>query len=228
MSKRLVFELKKIKKEHQGHTILNVKHLECHPGTIYGIIGPMGAGKTTLLKILSGRETPSSGEVLFEGERFQKNWWGKLKPIKDIWFGSIDELDSNKLVSNVLPDTHVGFRNNKKDSYFTSKSQQHLLSEIVGNLSQGEKVWLLKCMLQNQDPRVVIFDDYGVYLNQKREIELQKLLINMNKELGTTLILGCNDDRSIKNFASVLIYFNHGHISKIRPGKSVKKNQRRR
>jgi ABC-type multidrug transport system ATPase subunit len=33
------------------------------PGAIVGIIGPNGAGKSTLFKMITGKETPDSGEV---------------------------------------------------------------------------------------------------------------------------------------------------------------------
>ena len=84
MEKRLVFELTNIKKQYHNKTVLNIKHFQCHPGTIYGIIGPIGAGKTTLLKILGGRVKPSVGELRFEGENFQTNWFGKIKSVNDM------------------------------------------------------------------------------------------------------------------------------------------------
>jgi hypothetical protein len=40
----------------------------------------------------------------------------------------------------------------------------------------------------------------------------------MNKDLGTTIILAAPSDQHIKRIASVLIYLDNGHISKIRPG----------
>jgi ABC-2 type transport system ATP-binding protein len=226
MQKRLVFELKNIKKEYRNKTVLHIKHLQCHPGTIYGIIGPIGSGKTTLLKILSGRIKPSTGDLRFEGEEFQTNWLGKIKPNENIWYGSLEELDGNKTVSDLLSHFQNGTKKNK-DSYFSSKNQNYLNSEKIQNLSQGEKAWLLKCMLHDQDPRVVIMDDYGIYLDQKKKKELQKTVLRMNKDLGTTVILGCHDDRNIKKIAAVLIYFDNGHISKIRPGISSKKPRKK-
>ncbi|MBT5225206.1 MAG: hypothetical protein HOM19_07225 [Candidatus Marinimicrobia bacterium] len=44
----------------------------------------------------------------------------------------------------------------------------------------------------------------------------------MNRTLGTTLVLSSPTDVHLKNFASVLIYLDNGHISKIRPGISRK------
>ena len=225
MEKRLVFELTNIKKQYHNKTVLNIKHFQCHPGTIYGIIGPIGAGKTTLLKILGGRVKPSVGELRFEGENFQTNWFGKIKSVNDIWYGSIEDLDGNKTVSDLLSHSNHGSKNN--DSYFSEKSQNNLISEKIKNLSQGEKAWLLNCILRNEDPRVAIIDDFGVYLDLKRQREFRKTIQRMNKDLGTTVILGSHDDRTIKQFASVMIYFDNGHISKIRPG-NLKKQSRKK
>ena len=43
-------------------------------------------------------------------------------------------------------------------------------------------------------------------------------ITSMNRTLGTTVILSSPTDRDLKHFASVLIFLDHGHIWKIRPG----------
>ena len=124
MQKRLVFELKNIKKEYHNRTVLQIKHLQCHPGTIYGIIGPIGAGKTTLLKILSGRIKPSKGELRFEGEEFQANWLGKkssagkvldnkvIEPDFLTYKGSLSDV--NDIPNDVLDSISISFCSSSK------------------------------------------------------------------------------------------------------------------
>lgn len=46
---------------------------EFEVGKIYAILGPSGCGKTTLLSLLGGLDSPSDGQVLFEGEDIEKN-----------------------------------------------------------------------------------------------------------------------------------------------------------
>src|SRR5947208_644967 len=46
------------------------------PGSIFGLLGPNGAGKTTLLRMITGIFYPDSGEILFDGKKFD--------PLKDI------------------------------------------------------------------------------------------------------------------------------------------------
>ena len=54
------------------------------------------------------------------------------------------------------------------------------------------------------------------------EKDFRNKILKMNRTLGTTIILSAPSDHSLKHFASVLVYLNHGHISKIRPGVSRK------
>jgi len=51
-----------------GREILREIGFEIEPGEVLGIIGPNGAGKTSLLEILSGRYTPKTGEVFYNGQ----------------------------------------------------------------------------------------------------------------------------------------------------------------
>ena len=72
------------------------------------------------------------------------------------------------------------------------------------------------------DPRVLLIDDYGMYFNGGMEKDFRNQITKMNRTLGTTIVLSAPSDMNLKHFASVLIYMDHGHISKIRPGKSRK------
>ena len=50
----------------------------------------------------------------------------------------------------------------------------------------------------------------------------------MNRELGTTFILASSSDTNLKKLASVLIYLDNGHISKIRSGLFTKPSRQTR
>ena len=76
------------------------------------------------------------------------------------------------------------------------------------------------------DPRVLVLDDYGVYMPHDQEAELRKKIRNMNQNLGTTILLASHSDHYLRQFASVLIYLDKGHVSRIRSG--AKQQQRGR
>jgi NitT/TauT family transport system ATP-binding protein len=48
--------------------------LEIPPGQFCAVVGPSGCGKTTLLNILAGFESPTSGEIIMDGE-ILTGWW---------------------------------------------------------------------------------------------------------------------------------------------------------
>lgn len=52
----------------RGKSILSNISAELEAGKLYAVLGPSGSGKTTLLSLLGGLDTPTKGEVLFNGE----------------------------------------------------------------------------------------------------------------------------------------------------------------
>src|SRR3989337_4272357 len=61
-------ELKNVTKVYGNKTVLENASLQVSEGEILALLGPNGSGKTTILKILAFIETPTSGEVKFQGE----------------------------------------------------------------------------------------------------------------------------------------------------------------
>ena len=64
-----ILELQNISYSYEkGKSILSNISAELEAGKLYAILGPSGSGKTTLLSLLGGLDTPTKGEVLFNGE----------------------------------------------------------------------------------------------------------------------------------------------------------------
>ena len=95
-----------------------------------------------------------------------------------------------------------------------------LWTRPIDMLSAGELNWLGMIIACECDPRVLLIDDYGMYFNSSMEKDFRNQLLKMNRSLGTTIILTSPSDMYLKYFASVLIFLDHGHISKIRTGNS--------
>ena len=93
-------------------------------------------------------------------------------------------------------------------------------------ISDGERHWLKTIIGVEKDPRVLLIDDYGLSIDPRTEIILRKKIIKMNNILGTTVLLSSGSDYFLKQFASVIIYLDNGHVSKVRKG--FKKNSKNR
>ena len=66
----MILTLKNISKRFKNQPVIENISIEFKPNTIYGIVGRNGSGKTVLLKMICGILTPSSGEILFDGENY--------------------------------------------------------------------------------------------------------------------------------------------------------------
>lgn len=68
-----ILEARNIKYSYDGNkAVLKNVSTEFEVGKIYAILGPSGCGKTTLLSLLGGLDSPSDGQILFEGEDIEK------------------------------------------------------------------------------------------------------------------------------------------------------------
>jgi ABC-type multidrug transport system ATPase subunit len=222
--KRLLFEVDALKKTYGDNQALNIKRLEIHPGTIYGFTGSFGAGKTTLLNILSGVEKQTSGNVLYDDLPHETNWLGKITPNEDIFYTK--NLSENSTVIDIINTKFGKKKNIIKNRYFTVSSLKHILKRKLKDISAAEKNWFGMILAIEKDPRILLVDDYGIYFDTKLELDFRNQIIKMNRNLGTTVILSSPSDIHLKSFASVLIYLDHGNISKIRTGFSKKPMRR--
>ena len=223
-NKRLIFKVNDLEKDFGSYQALKIKKLEIHPGTIYGIIGTVGSGKSTLLNILAGTEKQSTGTVLYEDKPYETNWLGRIKVHDDVFYTKSPSINlSSKTVEQYIEAKFDKKKNVIQNRYFKDGSFKNLWIRNMKDISVGELNWLGMILACETDPRVLLIDDYGTYFNGNMEKDFRKKITSMNRTLGTTIILSGPSDIYIKHFASVLIYLDHGHIWKIRPGISRNK-----
>ena len=216
-TKRLIFKVDRLKKKHGSLEAINVKKLEIHPGTIYALVGPPGCGKSTLLELLSGSQKQSSGELYFENFPYETNWFGKIKKHDEIFYNyGFDEYGSGSSVSKVIGKMYGKKSNTIMKRHFNSPKVKHLWKRSISSLTKGELHWVGMVLSLESDPRVLLIDDYGVHLTNEMEQEFRSQLKRMNRTLGTTIIVSSPNEAIVKNFASVIIFMDNGHISKIR------------
>ena len=232
--KRLIFKVDALKKSFGSIDALNIKKLDIHPGTIYAIVGPPGSGKTTLLDLLAGNKKPSSGTLLFENDPYVTNWYGKTITHDEIFYNYGYECFGSKLPVSVIIKKLYGKKYNiVMKKHFGSARFKGLWNRSIASLTKGELHWVGMVLALESDPRVLLVDEYGIHLTNDMEQNFRSHLKRMNRTLGTTIIVSSPSESLVKNFASVIIFLDNGHISKIRsrsnrPNRSGKTDHRRR
>lgn len=128
-----VITAKGLTKSYGDKMLYNDLSFNLPQGGIVGVIGPNGAGKSTMFKLITGEETPDSGEVII-GETVQLSYVDQSR----------DSLDDSKTVwediSDGLDMVTVGSYTTSSRSYvgrfnFKGSDQQ----KLIGNLSGGER-----------------------------------------------------------------------------------------
>ena len=128
-----VIEAKNLSKSYGDKLLFENLSFSLPPGGIVGIIGPNGAGKTTLFRLITGQDTPDTGEIRI-GDTVKLAYVDQsrdaLEPNKNVWeeiSGGNDKFYFGK--NEVLTRAYVGAFN------FKGADQQ----KKVGQLSGGER-----------------------------------------------------------------------------------------
>ena len=169
-----IYDIKGLKKSYEDHSILNIRRLEIHRGTIYGMIGPIGSGKSTFFNILAGFTKPTDGMVKFENEEFETNWLGKIKRNPEIALANIASISKGSTVNDVVKSIDKSRLETRTSNYFKNRSLSFLLKRKLSALSHGELAILNMIVALESDPRVLLIDDYGVFFDKNMEADFRK------------------------------------------------------
>ncbi|MEO7668153.1 MAG: ABC-F family ATP-binding cassette domain-containing protein [Polyangia bacterium] len=150
--KRLI-EARGITKKFGDRLVFGDVNVFIGPRTRLGLLGPNGCGKSTLLRVLTGEDTPTTGDVL------------RADGLKVAYFDqNRDSLDPTRSVADtVCPDgDFVQFRGMRQHRHgylerFLFRSEQ--ISQPVGRLSGGEQSRLVIARLMLQPANVLVLDE---------------------------------------------------------------------
>jgi energy-dependent translational throttle protein EttA len=133
--------------------LLEEVDLSIPPGSIVGVIGPNGAGKTTLLKLITGQETPDSGEIEI-GSTVQLGYVDQsrhsLDGGKNVW----EEISGGE-ETIILGSRKMNSRAYVASFNFLSSDQQ----KLVKNLSGGERNRVHLAKMLKQGANVLLLDE---------------------------------------------------------------------
>ncbi|HAF40672.1 MAG TPA: energy-dependent translational throttle protein EttA [Sphingobium sp.] len=148
-----VIEAKNISKAYGDKLLFENLSFLLPPGGIVGVIGPNGAGKSTLFRIITGQETPDSGEIDI-GSTVRLGYVDQsrdhLDPTKNVWEEVSDGLDYVKVNGHDMSTrAYVGAFN------FKGQDQQ----KNVGKLSGGERNRVHIAKMLKRGGNVLLLDE---------------------------------------------------------------------
>ncbi|MGR5231515.1 Fe(3+) dicitrate ABC transporter ATP-binding protein FecE [Vibrio rotiferianus] len=202
------------------HTIIPNLSVSIPKGKITALIGPNGCGKSTLLKTLVRINKPVSGEVMFEGKPLSsygdKVLARSLSLLPQILV-SPEGITVRKLVEYGRSPyvSHWG-KLGKEDQVIVEQAMHdtgvfEFADQPVESLSGGQRQRAWIAMVMAQDTEVVMLDEPTTYLDMSHQVELMKLMQQMNSK-GKTVVVVLHDLNQACRYCDHLVVLEKGQL----------------
>jgi ABC-2 type transport system ATP-binding protein len=191
--------------------------LSVQPGEFVGLIGANGAGKTTLVKCLTGIVPVSSGSArLFGADSFQLRDAHKRRlslvmgQRSQLWW-DLPPLDSFRLLQEIYQVPDADFRARLAEHADRLEVGQQLAVQLRQlSLGQRMKMEIIGAFLHAPD--LVFLDEPTIGLDLVSRATIRSFLIELNRELGTTVVLTSHDMEDIEKTCKRLVILQQGQL----------------
>lgn len=188
------------------------------------IFGPSGAGKTTLLNCLMGLEEPDVGEVFLKGSdlyRFSEEDRTTIRkrkisfvPQAQYWIEYMSVLD-NVALPLFLSGVHMKEARTRAREVLLSFGLHDRIKHKPSELSSGQqqKVSLARALVKK--PWIIFADEPTAHLDTQSVKEVAKILLEVNKTQGVTIIM-VTHDLSFLKLSKKWFFMKDGRLHDIR------------
>jgi lipoprotein-releasing system ATP-binding protein len=186
--------------------------LDIHDGASVAIVGPSGCGKSTLLNIMGTLDSPTSGRVLIDGADIGNKNVAALARIRNEKIGFVFQLHhllpQCDVLENVLVPTIIhhdpGDAAARAEKLLERVGLSGRLTHRPGQLSVGEcqRVAVVRALINR--PRILLADEPTGSLDREGAGLLSRLLVELNREEGVTLVMVTHSDQLTGRMERVL------------------------
>lgn len=206
-------EVRDVCKVFKETTALNNVSVSFEKERIHGIIGRNGSGKTVLFKCICGFMTPSSGEILVNGE--------KVKPTvsQDIgvmienpgFIGSISGFKNLRLLAGIqkkINDDEI------RDTIIKVGLDPHMKKHVSKySLGMRHRLGIAQAIMER--PKLLVLDEPMNGLDKQGVLEIRELFKELKRE-GTTIILSSHYSEDIDILCDTVCEMDVGKLTRIR------------
>jgi ABC-2 type transport system ATP-binding protein len=206
-----ILEVHNLKKYFATQKAVDDISMNIEEGSIFGLLGPNGAGKTTLLRMITGIFYPDSGEIIFNGKKFD--------PEKDVeQIGYMPEerglykkmkIGEQAVYLAQLKGLSKADANTKIKIWFERLEMESWWNKKVEDLSKGmsQKLQFVTTVLHN--PKLIILDEPFSGLDPVNANLIKDEIFNLAKN-GTTVIFSTHRMEQVEEICDHIVLVNKG------------------
>ena len=201
--------------------VLDAVNIQIPEGSTASIVGPSGSGKTTLLGLCAGLDRATSGAVYIDGKDITNYSEGERAKLRRESIGFIFQnfqlMPNLTAIENVVIPAELQGKNGAQ----TNRRAEELLERVgLGSrmkhypkqLSGGEQQRVAIARAFIHQPKILFADEPTGNLDEESSLLIEDMLFEINKELGTTLVLVTHDNELAQKTQ---------HLIKLKGGKLV-------
>ena len=212
--KETIIEVENLQKSYSGIIVLDLPSLKISEGESFGLVGNNGAGKTTFFRCLLDLIRPSAGRAMSKDNLVHLNEHWKN------YTGAY--LDEGFLIDYLTPEEYFAFlggthkMSKGEIEQFLSEMKDFFNDEIIGkkkyirDFSQGnrKKIGIAASLIGN--PEILILDEPFTNLDPSSQIRLRKMLVEMNKNFGVTMLISSHDLMHVTELCGRIVVLEKG------------------
>jgi len=211
-------ELRNVTKRFGAYEALKEASFEIRAGEFMTFLGPSGCGKTTCLRLISGFDTPTSGQIFLDG--------------KDVTFEPPYRRDVNQVFQNYALFPHLTIYENiafglrmkkippsqireRVDRVVKMTSLDTFTERKPAQLSGGQRQRVALARAIVCEPKVLLLDEPLSALDAKLRTQMRIELKQLQKKLGITFIFVTHDQEEALTMSDRVAVLNAGRVEQI-------------
>lgn len=217
-----IISLKEVAISHEDGPLLTHVNLTVAQGEFVYLIGKSGAGKTSLLRTLYADHDIENGEEAkvcgFDLMRLKRRQVPELRRKVGIVFQNFRLLRDRNVYDNLAFVLHAtGWKRSEIDAQIKNTLKAVGIEEkayaSVPQLSEGEqqRVGIARALINN--PTLILADEPTGNLDPATSSDIMQLLVDLNRQTGTTMLISTHDFMMIDKFYSRMLVCENGSLT---------------
>lgn len=203
-------EINNVSKTYGNYKALNNISIKVPRQSIYGLLGPNGAGKTTLIRMLNQITAPDEGEIIFDGEKLNRNHISHIGYLPEER-GLYKTMKVGEQAIYLAQLKGVSYKDAEKrlKQWFKKFDILSWWDRKVEELSKGmqQKIQFIVTVIHN--PKLLIFDEPFSGFDPINVNLLKKEILEL-RDKGATIIFSTHNMASVEELCDNIMLINKG------------------